>query len=209
MNVFGTFKHHDIQLVMTHTEASIAKFAHHNFLGRRKKNENKTCWIIVENRESGLNVTRKMVQLAKGTAEPVEIYFDNLPTQPGFNEHNGNAVFVLSQPNHIPTVQTTMQGITADLRKQNLSQVEKDFVDVTRPGGLMGKHFDEKYILNSAKDNVGGKLPDLMIIDQKYPMWVELKPFANTAEIFYTDNVAQKQVPENPRGESGQFQPAD
>ena len=166
-----------------------------------------TCWVVVEDRDTGLDVTYHMVREYlrdfRGVTGDIEIPHDALPTQPGFNPENGRAVFVLSQPNHIPTVQVTMQGVTAELREGKLSDDEKTYAEQFGVSGV-----EDKYLIDAQDQTPEAKQPDLIVVDQEYPMWNELSAFVGAgAHVEATDRVKDEDVFGH-NAASGQFEPA-
>lgn len=202
---------------MRHIEKKIADMLWETFLCKRSpsgEGEDATAWVVTETREQGLDVTYRLVQRYAGTNKPVEIPHDSLPTQPAYNPKNGRSVFVLSQPNHIPTVQTTMQGTLADLRDQRtepLSDIERDYADVKgQEFGFGSDAFADKLILDAQEQEMKPKKPDVLIIDQEYPMWKVLRPYAIDPNIavWFSERVASPRVPssEAEMGKDRQFE---
>lgn len=201
---------------MRRIEKKIGDMLWRTFLCERPKSkdeEDQTAWVVTDTREQGLDVTYRLVQLFAGE-QHVDIPHDSLPTQPAYNEKNGRSVFVLSQPNHVPTVQTTMQGVLADLRDQRteqLSDVERDFADVRgQKFGFGGDAFADKLILDAQEKEMRPKTPDILIIDQEYPMWKILRPYAVDEDtiVYFSERVKNPRVPSSDAelGEDRQFE---
>lgn len=196
---------------MNRTAKNLAVFAYRKFLTEKTFGDegDETCWIVVDDEETGMDVTyhlvRQYVRDATGTSgAELEIPYDTLPTQPAFNPKNGRAVFVLSQPNHIPTVQVSMQGTVADLREGKLDQTEKNFAEQMGVSGL-----EEKYMIDAQDQEPAAKTPDLILLDQRYPMWNELDGFVSAgADVQMTDRVEQTEIPDD-LAPSGQYEPAE
>ena len=192
---------------MDATTKNIAEYAHRWL---RQGNDPQTLWAVVEDREAGVDMAYRMVQLYAGTEEPVDIPHDTLPIQPGMNPENGRAVFVLSQPNHIPTVQTTMQDALAERRAADLGQAERDYASNIDHPHLDASKLEKKYLLNTgaSKEDFSVKAPDVIIIDQKRPMWSELQGLGS--EFMLTDRVEDRSPPApDERSSSKKFDPAE
>lgn len=190
---------------MDATTKNIAEYAHRWL---QQGQDPQTLWAVVEGREAGVDMAYRMVQLYVGTEESVEIPHDTLPIQPGFNPQNGRAVFVLSQPNHIPTVQTTMQDALAEMRAKELSDEERDYasgIDQIDHTAL-----EEKYLIDTGKpkEDFSVQAPDQIIVDQERPMWSELQGLGGG--FMLTDRVEDRTPPSpDDRSSSKQFEPAE
>lgn len=176
-----------------------------------------TYWVVCETREQGIDITYRLIKHLTGSTPARDIAYDTLPTQPVFNEATGRTAFIFSQPNHIPTVQTTMQGTLADRRNQvtkDLSPIERDYADVKgQKYNFGGSTFEDKMILDAQEKVIRPDKPDVLMINQEYPMWTELRAFATepSVEVLYTDRVKNPTVPpaDEVRGRSGQYKPAE
>lgn len=198
---------------------NLARFAYHKFLNQPATSEtkNQTCWVVVDHDEKdvGMDVTYHMVreyykdQYQSDPPEGLEIHHDSLPTLPGVNPANGRVAFVLSQPNHIPTVQTTMQGGVSDMRKQGLTDAHRNYAKAEGMSPEAADRLEEKYLINAQDKEPTGQRPHLILLDQKYPMWGELKPFVQMgADLYMTDRVEKTKIPDNP-AQSGRYEPAE
>ena len=204
---------------MNSTDRQVAdevwKFLSHTVATEEDRDQ--TCWVVCDTREQGIDITYRLIKHLTGSTPARAIAYDTLPTQPVFNEATGRTAFILSQPNHIPTVQTTMQGSLADRRGQktkDLSPIERDYADVKgKKYGFGGSTFKDKMILDAQKKTIVPDKPDKLIINQEYPMWTELRAFAvePAVTVEYSDRVKDPTIPaaNEVRGQSGQYQPAE
>lgn len=172
--------------------------------------QDETGWVVVETEDMGMDVlyhmAREYYTQEYGTEPPegFEIKEDTLPSY-AFNPQTGRAVFVVSQPNHLPTAQTTMQKALAPAEKGNLSEKEKKWAQ-----GL-DADVQEKMIIDPDEANVQDRQVDYLLLDQEHPMWPELQEhLAEDVEVHATDRVQQPEVPEDPSKSSGsQYEPAE
>lgn len=192
---------------MDQTIKNLAEYAH-NWM--RQGRDPQTLWAVLDSRDDGVDMAYRMVQLYAGTEAEVTIPHDTLPIQPGVNPHNGRSVFILSQPNHIPTVQTTMQDALAERRAKELGEEEKDYASNIEHPQLNASKLEEKYLIDTgkSKEDFAVKSPDVVLLDQQQPMWSELQGLG--AQFMLTDRVEDRSPP-SPKDQhsSKQFEPAE
>lgn len=168
-----------------------------------------TCWVLVDTREDGLDLALHMTKQFLKTfgskdAEPT-VPHDSLPIHVGFNQENGRAAFIMSQPNHIPTVQTTMGQALAQVRKRLVSPEERTYAKLR--GADVGK--DKLLVDATGTPFVKPEGPDLLIVDQEYPMWSELtRVIKDDTEILLSDNVKDRKM-KSATSETRQHTPQD
>lgn len=188
----------------------LARHAYHKFLKVRAPAEDEegacSCWILVDDRETGMDVTYHLVReytmdYSEIEDPQVEVPHDTLPTRPAQNPQNQRDVWVMSQPDHIATAEVTMQRAAARGKQQRLEKDQKELAEALGVPDVAQKYLIDAH--DQEDDNqLEGKV-GMMLIDQEWPMWDEIGEFIGpNTSIHYTDRCEDQHVPQsfNPTG---------
>lgn len=183
---------------MTGTERQIAEYAHHWLASSDGGRE--SMWIVVEseNPSVGLDIAQRMTREALGRHRQIEIPYDNLPVCAGVNPETGRVVWILSQPNHVPTIQVSMQGVVGDLIERDASVDEQRIIsasaDLTLP-----EVTDSPVGVYADRNRVQAKAPVELMVHQEDPMWTELVQYiTEDTMVRMTDKVRRGPPQESP-----------
>jgi len=195
------------------TEKQIADYGNY-WLGQASSGPTETLWIVTEGREGGMNVVHRMVEGYLGTERQFDIPYDTLPVCSGVNPESRRAAWVLSQPNHVPTIQVSMQGVVGDLIERGASEEEQKIIEQAA-GKKLPQISDNPAGIYADKDRRRFKpdAPDVMLVHQEWPMWDELVQFITPdTDVLMSDSVRKgppTDAEEDPKRTLEKYDPDD
>lgn len=176
---------------MAHTERIIAKYVN-QWLRQTSSGPTETLWVVAEGREEGMNIAHRMCKEYLGMRQ-FDIPYDNLPVCTGVNPESRRAAWVLSQPNHVPTIQVSMQGVVGDVIEREAGEDEQRIIEAAA-GKKLPHISDNPAGIYADKDRRRFKpdAPAEMLVHQEWPMWDELLQFITSdTKVRMTDKVKQ------------------
>jgi len=161
---------------MDTTEQTIADFGDH-WLRQTRDGPTESLWVVVEDNETGLDIAHRMAKTYLGMRQ-IDIPYDKLPVCPGVNPEASRAVWILSQPNQVPSIQISMQGVVGDLIQREASQEEQRVIEAAA-GKKLPQITDKPAGIYTDRDRRRFRptAPDEVLVHQKWPMWDELVQF--------------------------------
>lgn len=169
-----------------------------DWMGGGVARSNQNMWLVADNNDDAMDLAFALAQARGIPKHKAEVRYDKPPVLVGVNAQTGRCLWVLTQPNQIPTVQVTMNRVVSKLREGNASQEERTKLSkiVEQVGGDPNKDLAGNPLsLNSGENErlFEPIAPSRMIIDQREPMWNTLSEFiTEDTDITLTDNVERR-----------------
>lgn len=151
----------------------------------------KSIWIYTDNEQAGIGIVHQIKRAFAGAFESYEIPYDTLPGRL-VNGKSGNEVYVLSQPNHLDPIMTSMHTYTmAEVEERTASRDE--LLAAFGEEELDGTDFKVVTINPETQRSEYIRKPSLLVIDAERPWWEQLLPFVGRAsQVIETERVPQE-----------------
>jgi hypothetical protein len=174
---------------------------------------NQVLWVIVENREDGVDLARALFRAQFGDFAGREVPFDSIPTYAA-NAATMNRAFILADNDeiaetgvsHYDTVLVTMheEQVMGEMFGRDVSASEAQFMH-----GLASGRLDDfrpeyvEYLKNDTRpDQVSTRAPDLVFVDVEWPAWDRIRAnFGGHTRLMTTDRVRTQPPMKSPEAQ--------
>lgn len=145
-------------------------------------NANQNCWVVLDGEEDALDLAFALARMRGVPKDKAEVRYDKPPILVGVNAKTGRCLWILSQPNHLPTIEVSMNKVVSKIRQGEASRSERAKYSkiLEQAGGDPNKDLAGNPLTLSSGRNerlFEPMTPDWIICDQREPMWDTLSEF--------------------------------